>query len=135
MAKSDNSRQIEGLSIEQQNAIDLLIQGKSDREVGEACGVARQTVTSWRNNHAEFVAELNRRRLDVWAAQTDRLRALVSSAVDVLELDLTSEDARLRQAAAVHILRAVGLYGMNLLPVGPTSAEAAAVELLLNSMR
>lgn len=135
MAKNGNSRQIEELSIEQHNAIDLLIQGKSDREVGEVCGVARQTVTNWRNNSAGFVAELNRRRLDVWDVQTDRLRALVSEAVTVLEADLQSDDLRLRQAAAIHVLRAVGLYGLNMLPVGSTSEESAAVEIMLKTMR
>ncbi len=46
MAKSDKNGQ---LNIEPENAIDLLIQGKSDREVAEAIGVARQTVNQWRN--------------------------------------------------------------------------------------
>ena len=47
VAKVDKTRQ---LSIEQQNAIDLLVQGKSDRETAEAIGVSRQTVNNWRNN-------------------------------------------------------------------------------------
>ncbi len=33
------------LTPEQLNAIDLLILGKTDREVSELCGVARETVT------------------------------------------------------------------------------------------
>lgn len=121
MAKSDKTRQ---LSIEQENAIDLLLQGKSDREVAEAVGVARQTVTEWRNNNAIFVAELNRRRQEIWGSQTERLRQLVAQAVSVLEQDLQQkQDLRLRQAAAVHILRAVGLYGCDLQPRGATDPE------------
>ncbi len=46
MAKPDKERQ--SLSIEQQNAIDMLVLGKSDREVAEAVGVSRQTVCGWR---------------------------------------------------------------------------------------
>jgi len=59
----DKARQ---LSIKQQNAIDLLIQGKSDRKTAEAIGVSRQTVTNWRNNNPVFIAELNKQRKAVW---------------------------------------------------------------------
>lgn len=121
MTKADRTRQ---LSIEQLNAIDLLVQGKSDREVAEAVGVSRQTVTEWRNRNAVFAAELNRRRQEVWGAQVERLRQLVARAVDVLEQDLEqTDDPRLRQSAAVHILRCVGLYGASLEPTGPTDPE------------
>ncbi|NPV81467.1 MAG: helix-turn-helix domain-containing protein [Firmicutes bacterium] len=121
VAKIGKSRQ---LTIEQENAIDLLLQGKSDREVAEAVGVSRQTVTEWRNRNALFVAELNRRRQEVWGGQTERLRQLVAQAVSVLEEDLQQkQDLRLRQAAAVHILRAVGLYGVNMAPKGATDPE------------
>jgi|ETNmetMinimDraft_16_1059900.scaffolds.fasta_scaffold123608_1 transposase len=105
------------LNIEQENAIDLLIQGKSDREVAEAVGVGRPTVWEWRNQRSEFIAELEHRRRDLWGTQVDRLRQLVSKAVDVLAEDIQlKDDLKLRQAAAVHILRSVGLYGANLKP-------------------
>jgi len=127
MTKQDNSRQ---LNLEQENAIDLLIQGKTDREVAESVGVARQTVTTWRLSHADFIAELNRRRADLWGAQTERLRIMVSEAVDVLNEDIRSQDLRLRQAAAIHILRAVGLYGAALPPM-EFSEKAIQLDLLL----
>lgn len=121
MAKADKTRQ---LSIEQQNAIDLLIQGKSDRETAEAIGVSRQTVTSWRNNNPAFIAELNKQRKAVWGAQVDRIRYLISAALDVLEEDLRdTENKQLRQKAAIHILQAVGLYGADLKPDGEDTPE------------
>lgn len=120
MAKSDEIRQ---LNIEQENAIDLLIQGRSDREVAEAVGVSRQTITGWRNYNPVFIAVLNERRYEIWGAQTERLRGLVESAVSVLQNDLDNEDMRLRQSAAVHILKAVGLYGADLQPTGKILAE------------
>ncbi|NPV54733.1 MAG: helix-turn-helix domain-containing protein [Firmicutes bacterium] len=124
--KADKTRQ---LTIEQQNAIDLLLQGKSDREVAEAVGVSHQTVTEWRNNNAVFVAELNRRRQETWGSQIERLRQLVAQAVSVLEEGLQQkQDLRLRQAAAVHILRAIGLYGVNLAPKGATDPEGIEAE-------
>tara|TARA_Y100000310_G_C20063295_1_gene525981 strand:- start:93 stop:536 length:444 start_codon:yes stop_codon:yes gene_type:complete len=120
MAKRDKNRQ---LSVEQENAIDLLLQGRRDREVAEAVGVARQTVTGWRNDHALFITTLNGRRREVWGSQVDRLRQIVGQAVDVLNEDLGCEDLRLRQSAAIHVLRCVGLYGVNLEPTGPEDIE------------
>jgi len=121
MTKADTNGQ---LSLEQENAIDLLIQGQSDREVAEAVNVSRQTVNQWRNHDSVFMGELNARRQAVWGNQAERLRSLISQAVDVLSSDLSSEDVRLRQSAAVHILKAVGLYGSDLKPTGDTTAEA-----------
>ena len=121
MAKADRTRQVEVLSIEQENAIDLLRTGKSDAEVGAACGVARQTVSQWRNHHTGFIAELNRRRAALWESDIDTLRALVGRAVAVLAADLEGDDIKARRAAAVHILRAVGIYGADGSPKGHTS--------------
>jgi hypothetical protein len=71
----DNRRR--GLSIEQRNAIDLLVQGKSDQETADAVGVNRVTVTKWRNYDPWFQAELNQRRQDGWGGSVDRLRGLL----------------------------------------------------------
>ena len=116
------------LTLKQQNAVDLLIQGHSDRAVAEAVGVTRQTVCDWRNHNPAFIAELNRRRQDLWSSHADRLRRLADKAIKVLELDLmeahphpSESQLKLRQAAAVHILRACGLYGDNLLPEAETT--------------
>ena len=126
VAKVDKTRQ---LSIQQQNAIDLLIQGKSDRETAEAIGVSRQTVTNWRNNNPVFIAELNKQRKAVWGAQVDRIRYLISASLDVLEEDLKdTEDKQLRQKAAIHILQAVGLYGQNLKPDGEDTPEGVEAQ-------
>lgn len=57
VAKPDKSRQ---LSVQQLNAVELLILGKSDREVAEQVGVTRQTVSGWRLHDPFFQAELNR---------------------------------------------------------------------------
>lgn len=73
------------LSIEQQNAIGLLITGLTDREVAERVGVRRETVTKWRLYHPAFRAELNRIRKGLWEQGVDRLRNLVPDAVSVLE--------------------------------------------------
>jgi transposase len=50
------------LSVEQENAIDLLVMGVTDREAAQKAGIARETISRWRNDNPYFLAELNRRR-------------------------------------------------------------------------
>jgi delta 1-pyrroline-5-carboxylate dehydrogenase len=119
----------------QEVAVALVVAGKTDREVAEANGVARQTVWTWRHYHPAFIAEVNRRRMEVWEAAVDRLRGLLVRAIEVLAEDLDAEDRRLRQQAAVHVLRAVGLYGEHHRPTGPTTAEEAEGASALEEMR
>jgi hypothetical protein len=133
-AKADKSRQIEAqvetqiepatdeLSASQQSAIAFLLAGKSDGETAKQIGVTRQTVNEWKNHNPAFIASLNARRLELWEAHAQRLRGLVGAAVDALEGTLDSCDAKVRQAAAVHVLRAVGLYGGDLQPSGEVTA-------------
>lgn len=109
------------LSIEQDNAVDWLVQGLSDREVSEKVGVSRATVCDWRNHNAVFQASLNRRRADLFAEGADRLRTLVGRAVGVLGAGLDSQDERIRQSAALAVLKTVGLAEGGARPTGPTS--------------
>jgi hypothetical protein len=105
--------------MEQQNAIDLLVQGKADHEVAAAVGVARETVTRWRGENPYFVAELNRLRKALWGSAHERLRGLVHTAVDILEKALTDGDLK----AAVELLKAVRLYGAVPAPSGLDDPE------------
>ena len=107
------------LSVEQLNAIDILVQGRTDQETAATVGVARETVTRWRNDNPHFAAQLNRQRRLIWSNSHDRLRALVSKAVDTLDAALQNGDAR----AAVEVLKAVGLYGQVQPPSGPEDAD------------
>ena len=72
------------LSIEQENAIDLLIAGHTDQQVADAVGKDRTTIWGWRHEHPLFMATLARRRAEVWRAPQERLRALSSKAVENL---------------------------------------------------
>lgn len=118
-----NSDTIRQLSVEQQNAIDLLITGMTDEEVATQVGVTRQTVNQWRNQNPVFAAELNRRREEAWGVCIDGLRHLQARAVEVLSENLSARDPRLRQQAAVQVLKASGLYGTRLEPNGETEPE------------
>lgn len=116
---SESHENSQNLTIEQLNAIDLLVQGLSDREVAENVGVARETVTRWRNENPYFEAELNRKRKEIWGAAEDKLRGLVSGAVDVLETELKNGNLK----AAIEVLKAVGMYGTISQPDGATDPE------------
>jgi len=127
MTKPDRTRQ--PLSVEQENAIDLLVSGTSDRETAAAVGVSRQTVCGWRNHHPAFVAALNARRLEVWGGSSDRLRALLPTALDCLEGAITGEAPDWKAAAKVVELAGLDRQGAgvpNLGPysIGPTDPEA-----------
>lgn len=123
--ETDKSRQV---TAAQELAIARLLSGGTDSEAAEVAGVTRQTVNAWKNSDAAFQAELFARRQAVWQAQEDRLRWLLSVALDVLEGELearaeTLEARKQRLQVAVHVLRASGLYGVPLAPIGTASAE------------
>ena len=125
MTEADKSRQV---TAAQDLALARLVSGGTDSQAAEAAGVTRQTVNAWKNSCAAFQAELFARRQSVWQAQEDRLRWLLSVALDVLEDELeakaeTLEARKQRLQVAVHVLRASGLYGVPLAPIGTASAE------------
>ena len=107
------------LTPEMENAIDLLVTGKPDREVAAAVGVTRQTIAQWRQ-HPVFMAELNHRRQTLWADAHARLRALIDGAVDVIEDAVRDGDLK----AAIEVLKAVKLYGEVGAPTGATEPDA-----------
>jgi hypothetical protein len=108
MAKAGKTRH--ALSIEQLNAVDLLVTGKSDREVAEAVGVSRQTVCGWRLYDPYFQAELNKRRKEVWGASLDKLRSLLPKALEVVERELEGGNNSL--SAALKVLQMVNIAGL-----------------------
>jgi hypothetical protein len=112
------------LTPEQLNAVDLLILGKTDREVAEAVGVRRETVTKWHKNPF-FSAELSIKREELWVDAKLRLKALAHEAVNVLTRGLSSTDEKVAITSAVHILKTVGLYGEVKQGFGPDTPEEA----------
>jgi hypothetical protein len=95
------------LSIEQQNAIDLLILGQSDQAVADAIGRDRTTVWEWRHAHPLFMAILERRRAEVWRQPQERLRSLLSKAVENLAAAVEAGSLK----ASIEVLKAVAMYG------------------------
>jgi len=128
VTRADKSRH---LSAKQTRAVESIIRGATDAETARTAGVARQTVNEWRNWNPTFQAELNRRRKEQWHAATERLRSLAGRAVEVLDDDLRGDDPKARREAALHVLRAVKLYGADLEPDGPTTAEELMTQRML----
>jgi hypothetical protein len=111
------------LTPQQETAVDLLASGKTVTDTAQAIAVTRQTVSEWLNHHPGFQAALNRRRQELWVGMTDTLRGLLPKALEVLKSELEGETPL---PAAVHVLKACGLYGM-LPPRGPTEVEDAVL--------
>ena len=111
------------LTPQQETAVDLLASGKTVTDTAAAIEVTRQTVSEWLHHHPGFQATLNSRRQELWAGMTDALRGLLPKALEVLKSELEGETPL---PAAVHVLKACGLYGM-LPPRGPTEVEDAVL--------
>jgi len=136
MTKSDKNVQFKPLTQEQLNAIEHLLQGKSDSAVAEAVNVARTTIWEWRNRNPVFIAELNRQRAQLWDEARERLKALANRALDVVEQQLGSSDPKIALAAAKHIMQGTRLLGDVSLPVGgPTTPEGVIMEELRKEAR
>ena len=109
----------DSLTVTQEKAIQLLMTGLSDQAVADELDIARQTVNNWRHNDAVFAARFNTERQALWSTHREKLRSLVSQAVDVLAGDMAATlEPKLRQSAAIHVLKAVGLYGQDMKPSG-----------------
>ena len=109
----------DSLTVRQEKAIQLLMRGGSDQAVADELGIARQTVNNWRHNDAAFAARFNAERQALWSTHREKLRSLVAQAVDVLAEDMAATlEPKLRQSAAIHVLKAVGLYGQDMKPSG-----------------
>ena len=98
-----------GLTVAQQNAVDLLVTGLNDRAAAERLGLSRETVTRWRNYDPAFQATLNERRAALWTCAADGIRAAVPLALETVreQLDIGPRRDRL----ALDLLTRIGLLG------------------------
>ena len=94
-------------------AIPLIVAGKSDAQVAEAVGVARETVNRWRNHDEDFQNELSQSRRAHINARISALSSVNTKAIEVLENLLDSDDEQTRLRAAMHLLKTVPLTHKN----------------------
>ncbi|MCU0665339.1 MAG: hypothetical protein MUC50_23805 [Myxococcota bacterium] len=111
-----------GLTLQQARAVDLLVMGKTDGQVGAEIGVARECVNRWRNHNPHVIAALNNERLVLWQASRERLRALGDKALNVLDNALDAGDTKV----ALGLLK---LRAADPSPTGPTDLHGAVLEL------
>jgi hypothetical protein len=88
--------------------------------VAAAVGVTRQTCNEWRNQHVVFMAELERRRADLWRSSAERLRSGVTKAIENLLGAVEAGDLK----ASLALLKAADLCGHGTVhPIGERDPE------------
>jgi tRNA A37 N6-isopentenylltransferase MiaA len=117
------------LSIEQENAIDLLLSGKSDREVATLVGVHRMTVQKWRTQHPLFMATLAREREQLFSGANDRLRSMLGQALENIEGAIAAGEVRW----SFELVKAVGLHGF-LPPTGEMDVDKIADDIVMREL-
>jgi len=131
---TDQDTKSTGLTEQQEQAIGLILLGRTDEQVGKAVGVARQTISKWKNQNPDFKAFLNKKRIENWEQHQDKIRYLIGEAVQVLEENLANiEDHKIAQDAAIFVLKGTGcLYSDKAFeayrPTGPTTSEGILAE-------
>lgn len=93
------------LNDRQHLAIEMMLAGATLTAIAAKVGVSRQSVSTWRNQDPDFIAELKRRRLAQYSGIGDKLRALLDPAVDVLAEQLNDRYDQTRFRAATTLLR------------------------------
>jgi DNA-binding transcriptional MerR regulator len=114
------------LTVEQENVIDLLITGKSERETAEVCGVNRSTIAQWRQIPL-FVATMNQRRQALWQESHEKLRSLILGAMGTLEGRITSLTNR-------ELLQLIAMTADLSKPEGETDPSDVALLMLAKRM-
>ena len=97
------------LKDQQMLALPHLLAGKTDAEVAETVGVARETINRWRNHDSDFMRELRQSRQAQLDSHLTRISNANDKAVNVLEDLLDSDDEQVRLRAAMHLLKTVSL--------------------------
>ena len=103
MARIPRPQTLYELTPQQQQALDLLLSGKTVTETATALDVARETVSRWKHKDAGFVAAYNQGMLSAWEASHKRLLDARAKAIGKL-IDLLDEEdpqTALKAAAAL----------------------------------
>lgn len=97
MAKSKNNT----LTAKQQQAVQLIADGKSYREVATKVGSSSATISRWMNEHPPFFTALNAELAERHRASRARFRNMFNTALDTIEKKIQQGDL----AAAMFVVR------------------------------
>jgi hypothetical protein len=101
---SRNSIQINHLEQRHLNAIELMLRGCSDQQIGAHLRVDRGTIFRWRNAPL-FAAELKRQRELLREQTHERLKSMFEPALDTVHRLLAADDAKVALRAAQLLLQ------------------------------
>ncbi len=94
----------QNLSQAQFSAIELMLRGLSDSQVGAQLGVDRGTVYRWRMSSL-FRSELEKQRKALFEHSAARLSSMIEPALEILNRQLTGDDPKTALRAAAILLR------------------------------
>jgi hypothetical protein len=111
VAKRREPEEQKELTAIQEQAVMMLAGGATVTATAEALNISRQTVSTWANQDAAFMAVLNLTRAEALDAGADRVRGLVAKALDAVEAAFEAEDmtAKERAALGMEIIKQVRL--------------------------
>ena len=89
----------------QYRAIEMMLNGHREADIADELKIDRVTVWRWRKLDPCFIAALNRRRAELWADHSDKLRALVAQALEVASAELANEANPERGKLAIAVLK------------------------------
>ena len=115
------------LEADQAAALDLLLAGQTVTAAAAAVGVARETVSRWRNNDPNFQAAYNAALKSAYDATTARLLDARARAVERLAALVDSKDEATALKAAAALLRVKVPK-----PGGPTTAAGVERQQILD---
>ena len=92
------------ISDRQRAALDMIASGATDTAAAAAVGVSRRTIYRWRVEDARFREQLHARRSELYGRATDRFRAMLSVALDLLDRHMKDAYAPTARSAARAVL-------------------------------
>jgi len=128
-----NNQEIVSITGQQGQALTLLLAGKTQAETAALVGTTPETVSRWLHDNAAFVAAYNAARLELWAANSARLRGLSGLAIDTIAdiLQDKTESSAVRLRAALMVLKDLGAIEK---PEGKTTTKGIEKEWQFESI-
>ena len=109
--KTESKEKFE-LSQKKQIALELILAGQTNAQVGAAIGKGRNTIWSWRKHDPQFIAALNQRRSWLQNESVEQMNALCSQSIQLLEKAVEKGDTELA-LGVIQVLKKV-IYNQHL---------------------
>ncbi|HEY9781948.1 MAG TPA: hypothetical protein V6D09_17630 [Leptolyngbyaceae cyanobacterium] len=104
------------LSPKKRIALELILAGQTDAQVGAAIGKGRNTIWSWRKHDPQFIAALNQRRAGLKSESVEQMNALCSQSIQLLEKAVEKGDTELALGVIQVIKKVIYSQHLNVAP-------------------